>query len=176
MTVKRRCIAGLFALALSGPISGAAGAPEKPINWCNLEPPPEPWRGDPFDQGAYRDIWPVRPGHIAEAVTALRDVPAIRLSRTKAESYVGSLPTGGKYHYYLVRGSVYAPDGASPDELFELAHSPMFFVQWLSHEDGIQIVTWQPALNVPSRATNFPLVLRGAKPISHVYGGCFSIP
>jgi hypothetical protein len=158
------------ACAAAGPVGQQSHA----AVWCGAEKSPGPWKNDPFEKGPYRDLWPVRPSRIAEALDALRNVTVVSLSREKAANYLGSLPEGGNGNYYLVRSTVYAPRGASVEELYRLAQTPNFYVEWFAGNEA-DIVTWQPAPDVPAAATNFPLLLRASQPVSHVSVGCFAI-
>src|SRR5687768_1556864 len=110
-------LAGASMLLLSSCAAAGAGeTPRAPSLWCFAEQPPG--KSEPLIDAA---VLPVQKSRIARGLEALRERTFVPLDEATATAYLGSNQRAAEGRPYLVRGSVFAPQGASLDELDRLA-------------------------------------------------------
>jgi hypothetical protein len=161
--------AAVLSLLIGCSCATNASAPQGSSSWCLQER-----YGEPLQELTGVGFWPVRRDDMAEAIFGLRERTAIELTPDRAARLGGlaSLPAGERY--YLVRSSVFAPAGATLDQLLDAIPAATFHL-WSAGRGNVVMLTAQPGTIIGSRAQNIAMIVRTNVPVSNVTVACYAL-
>lgn len=110
---------------------------------------------------------------MAGAVRALKEEAVIELTMGRAARLLDPVPLLAEGRYYLVRSSVYAPPGASVDELLDRSRTASYGL-WVATTGDAVLLTAQPSTGSGFRAQNIAMIVRSNTAIPNLIIACYA--